>query len=97
MPKLGEMRGKSLPEPMRLLGTKDHVLTPIEGTNEPLLTVQNLTTHFPVKGGFLRRTVANVHAVEDVSFVINKGADALFGGRIWLWEIHGGALDLATG
>ena len=73
VPKLGEMRGKSLPEPMRLLGTKDHVLTPIEGTNEPLLTVQNLTTHFPVKGGFLRRTVANVHAVEDVSFVINKG------------------------
>ena len=39
----------------------------------PLLTVQNLTTRFPVKGGFLRRTVANVHAVEDVSFVINQG------------------------
>ena len=73
VPKLGEMRGKSLPEPMRLLGTKDHDLTPIEGTNVPLLTVQNLTTRFPVKGGFLRRTVANVHAVEDVSFVINQG------------------------
>ena len=58
---------------MRLLGTKDHELTPIEGTNEPLLTVQNLTTRFPVKGGLLRRAVASVHAVEDVSFVINKG------------------------
>ena len=73
VPKLGEMRGKSLPEPMRILGTKDHDLTPIEGTNVPLLTVHNLTTRFPVKGGFLRRTVANVHAVEDVSFVINQG------------------------
>ena len=73
VPKLGEMRGKSLPEPMRLLGTKDHDLTPIEGINVPLLTVQNLTTRFPVKGDFLRRTVANVHAVEDVSFVINQG------------------------
>ena len=73
VPKLGEMRGKSLPEPMRLLGTKDHDSTPIEGTNVPHLTVQNLTTRFPVKGGFLRRTVANVHAVEDVSFVINQG------------------------
>ena len=73
VPKLGEMRGKSLPEPMRLLGTKDHELTPIEGTNEPLLTVQNLTTRFPFKGGLLRWAVASVHAVEDVSFVINKG------------------------
>ena len=58
---------------MRLLGTKDHELTPIEGTNEPLLTVQNLTTRFLFKGGLLRRAVASVHAVEDVSFVINKG------------------------
>ena len=32
-----------------------------------------MTTRFPVKGGFFRRTVANVHAVEDVSFTINKG------------------------
>jgi ABC-type oligopeptide transport system ATPase subunit len=38
-----------------------------------LLTVKNLTTRFPVTGGFLRRTVANVHAVEDLSFTINKG------------------------
>ena len=28
----------------------------------------NLTTRFPVQGGLLRRTVASVHAVEDVSF-----------------------------
>jgi peptide/nickel transport system ATP-binding protein/glutathione transport system ATP-binding protein len=73
VPKLGEMQGTSLPEPMRILGTQDQVLTPIKGTDTPLLTVQNLTTRFPVKGGFLRRTVATVHAVEDVSFTINKG------------------------
>ncbi|MFK7754176.1 MAG: ABC transporter ATP-binding protein, partial [Sedimentitalea sp.] len=36
-------------------------------------TVKNLTTRFAVKGGLLRRTVANVHAVEDVSFTLNKG------------------------
>ena len=40
---------------------------------EVLLDVKNLTTRFPVKGGVLRRTVANVHAVEDVSFSINVG------------------------
>ena len=38
-----------------------------------LLTVKNLVTRFPVRGGLLRQTVANVHAVEDVSFTINRG------------------------
>ena len=73
VPKLGEMTGKDLPEPMRLLGTEGQDLRPIPGTTEPLLKVRNLTTRFPVKGGFFRRTVANVHAVEDLSFTINKG------------------------
>ncbi len=73
VPKLGEMTGKKYPEPMKLLGTKDNEIVPIEGTEEVLLTVRNLTTRFPVKGGFFRRTVANVHAVEDLSFTINKG------------------------
>ncbi|MCW8842689.1 MAG: ATP-binding cassette domain-containing protein, partial [Rhodobacteraceae bacterium] len=37
------------------------------------LEVKNLVTRFPVQGGLLRRTVARVHAVEDVSFTVNKG------------------------
>ncbi len=73
VPKLGEMTGKAYPEPMKLLGNKDKSIVPIKGTNEVLLTVKNLTTRFPVTGGFFRRTVANVHAVEDLSFTINKG------------------------
>ncbi|MEE4189699.1 MAG: ABC transporter ATP-binding protein, partial [Roseobacter sp.] len=73
VPKLGEMRGKPYPEPMRLLGREGDEIRPIPGTTEPLLSVSNLTTRFPVKGGFFRRTVANVHAVEDVSFVVNRG------------------------
>ncbi|MGJ8616678.1 MAG: ABC transporter ATP-binding protein [Sulfitobacter sp.] len=73
VPKLGEMTGTQYPEPMKLLGTKDKEIVPIKGTDEVLLTVKNLTTRFPVKGGFLRQTVANVHAVEDLSFTINKG------------------------
>ncbi len=73
VPKLGEMRGKSAPEPMKLLGVEGQKIEPIPGTNQKLLTVKGLTTRFPVKGGFFRRTVANVHAVEDVSFTLNKG------------------------
>ncbi|MEO9782482.1 MAG: ABC transporter ATP-binding protein [Sedimentitalea sp.] len=73
VPKLGEMRGKVAPEPMKLLGVEGQKIEPILGTDEVLLTVRNMTTRFPVKGGFFRRTVANVHAVEDVSFTINRG------------------------
>ena len=73
VPKLGEMRGKAAPEPMKLLGRSQGEIHPIPGTEEPLLKVQNLTTRFAVKGGFFRRHIANVHAVEDVSFTLNKG------------------------
>ena len=73
VPKLGEMQGKAAPEPMKLFGVKGQKIEPIPGTDEVLLTVKNLTTRFEVKGGFFRRTVANVHAVEDISFTINKG------------------------
>ncbi len=73
VPKLGEMRGKSAPEPMKLLGSEGQKISPIPGTEEVLLRVKGLTTRFPVKGGFFRRVVANVHAVEDVSFTINRG------------------------
>ena len=74
VPKLGEMASRKYPEPMRLVGQKKtKALKPIVGTNEPLLKVNNLVTRYPVKGGVLRRTVARVHAVEDVSFTIMKG------------------------
>ncbi|WP_298976900.1 ABC transporter ATP-binding protein [uncultured Roseobacter sp.] len=74
VPRLGEMRGKPAPEPLRLVGdtSEPKPLLPKEDP-EPLLQVKNLTTYFPVKGGPMRRHVANVHAVEDVSFTLNKG------------------------
>jgi peptide/nickel transport system ATP-binding protein/glutathione transport system ATP-binding protein len=73
VPKLGEMTGKDLPEPMKLFGRPDQKIEPIPGTDAVLLEVRNLTTRFPVRGGFFRRHIANVHAVEDVSFTLNKG------------------------
>lgn len=73
VPKLGEMSGKEYPEPMVLMSRQQSAAVPIKGTNELLLEVESLTTRFAVKGGMLRRKVANVHAVEDVSFTINKG------------------------
>jgi oligopeptide transport system ATP-binding protein len=40
---------------------------------EPLLRVRNLVKRFPVKGGLLRRTVDEVHAVSGVSFRVGAG------------------------
>lgn len=73
VPKLGEMAGTQYPEPMRLMGEEGVEVAPIKGSDEVLLEVENLVTRFPVKGGLLRRTVSNVHAVEDVSFKVMKG------------------------
>jgi peptide/nickel transport system ATP-binding protein len=42
-------------------------------TQAPLLEVNNLVKFFPIRGGLLSRVVANVKAVNDVSFKIQKG------------------------
>ncbi|MEM9045558.1 MAG: ABC transporter ATP-binding protein [Pseudomonadota bacterium] len=74
VPRLGEMKGKPLPEPMKLMSSdQPGPSEPIVGTSTVLLDVKGLTTRFPVREGILRRTVAHVHAVEDVSFSLNLG------------------------
>ncbi|MEO0767243.1 MAG: ABC transporter ATP-binding protein, partial [Pseudomonadota bacterium] len=74
VPRLGEMRGKSAPETLRGIDATAATRQVVpKDQPEPLLEVRNLTTYFPVRGGALRRHVANVHAVEDVSFTLNAG------------------------
>ena len=42
--------------------------------NGTLLNVEHLVVHFPVRGGlFVARTVARVHAVDDISFELREG------------------------
>jgi peptide/nickel transport system ATP-binding protein/glutathione transport system ATP-binding protein len=76
VPKLGEMRGTIAPAPMRRIGdsfTAGPSVSSLRPEPRRLLEVKNLTTLYPVRGGAFRRVVANVHAVEDVSFSINVG------------------------
>jgi oligopeptide transport system ATP-binding protein len=40
---------------------------------EPLLSVRNLTKAFPIRGGFFKRQVGSVHAVDGVDFDIGPG------------------------
>lgn len=41
--------------------------------SEPLLRIDTLVKHFPVRGGVMRRRVGTVHAVNGVSFEIARG------------------------
>src|SRR5271155_4287902 len=40
---------------------------------EPLLRVEQLKVYFPILGGVFRRKIGEVKAVDDVSFVVNRG------------------------
>ncbi|MBQ4324495.1 MAG: ABC transporter ATP-binding protein [Clostridia bacterium] len=44
-----------------------------ENGTDNLLVVKNLVKYFPIKSGFLRRTVGNVRAVDGISFSIPRG------------------------
>jgi peptide/nickel transport system ATP-binding protein/oligopeptide transport system ATP-binding protein len=43
------------------------------GGGKPLLRVKNLVKYFPLRGGIFQRTVAEVKAVDDVSFEVQPG------------------------
>ena len=45
----------------------------VELDHKDLVVVKNLKKYFPVTGGFLKRVVGQVHAVEDISFTIRRG------------------------
>lgn len=40
---------------------------------QPLVQVENLKMHFPIKGGILGKTIGSVKAVDGISFSIKKG------------------------
>src|SRR5512142_1869751 len=42
-------------------------------SNDNLVKVEHLKKYFPVRAGVMQRVVANVLAVDDVSFAIKKG------------------------
>jgi peptide/nickel transport system ATP-binding protein/glutathione transport system ATP-binding protein len=77
VPRLGDMRGKPAPEPLRIPGAPAPAASPAlpqgPASDRPVLSVRGLTTRFPIHGGMLRRVVSNVHAVEHVSFEVGRG------------------------
>lgn len=70
VPRIGAMKGIEFP---RGGDAQNH--------STPLIEVQNLVTRFPIHRGVLSRHVANVHAVDDVSFSIDSGETPWSGNR----------------
>ena len=76
VPKLGAMKGTKYPKPLNVPGKTNNQIvnkTAERADNKNVLELKNLVTRFPVYGGVLKREVANVHAVENVSFTIRQG------------------------
>jgi glutathione transport system ATP-binding protein len=85
VPQLGSMRGKTEPAhfdvPAAVDAGQGSADTPPPSTpvgshyprHVPILEVEGLTVRFPIKKGLLQRVVANVHAVENVSFKLFPG------------------------
>lgn len=46
---------------------------PKENDKKPLIKIENLKCHFPVKQGFFRRTVDTIKAVDDIELTIRQG------------------------
>jgi glutathione transport system ATP-binding protein len=80
VPRLGAMRGRSLPARFPLLAYESAGVAPDETPQdtvqpgaEPLLSVRDLVTRFDVASGFFGRVKAQVHAVERVRFDVMPG------------------------
>ncbi|WP_112313262.1 ABC transporter ATP-binding protein [Pseudogemmobacter bohemicus] len=79
VPVLGSMKGE--PSPLRfplvdMATGRAGAALPLQNSPDlsaPILDVQGLVTRFDVRGGLLNRRVAQVHAVENVSFRIFPG------------------------
>lgn len=73
---------KMLIDAVPRLGEARHApLKPSTREAKPILSVRNLVTRFPVKGGALNRTVGRVHAVEGLNFDLYPGETLSFVGE----------------
>lgn len=62
------------PYTQRLIAAEPHgEPLPLHGDQQPIITVNNLKCWFPIKRGLLKKTVAHVKAVDDISLSLQPG------------------------
>ncbi len=47
-------------------------MTAVTPADQPVLEVENLVKHFPIRGGFFRRLIGQVHAVDGISLFVRS-------------------------
>ena len=72
-PTAAVFRNPQNPYTIHLLNSVPHDPPTPKDSPPPLLTAANLSCHFPIKAGFLRRTVNTIKAVDEVSLTIHQG------------------------
>lgn len=73
VPQLGAMRGVAGPQKFALQGDVMHQLPDRPASQQPLLSVKNLSTRFSIREGLFSRKTGAVHAVENISFDLMPG------------------------
>ena len=73
VPQLGAMRGIAGPQKFALKGDAVALQPERPATQQPLLSVKNLSTRFSINEGLLSRKTGAVHAVENISFDLMHG------------------------
>ncbi|MFK7858111.1 MAG: ATP-binding cassette domain-containing protein, partial [Granulosicoccus sp.] len=74
VPRLGSLSSTDLPRRFQSGEAAEQTQNDEPDTRgEVILEVKNLSTRFPVRGGWLGRVRGQVHAVEDVSFSLRRG------------------------
>jgi len=80
VPQLGAMRGIERPLRFPLVDMVTGEIQPVKPTEDtvkrgkaPILKVDHLVARFPIRKGFLRRTVGRIHAVENISLELLQG------------------------
>jgi peptide/nickel transport system ATP-binding protein len=80
VPQLGSMNGRDLPLRFPMVDMQSGAIQPppptvntVRHAAQPILTVKELVTRFPVRQGPLRRIAGAIHAVEGISFDLYEG------------------------
>src|SRR5690606_11993808 len=73
LPRRAAEAARRRPGAGRVLQPGARMIDSAAASAEPLLDVRHLKKHFPIRGGLLRRVVAQVKAVDDVSFSVERG------------------------
>jgi len=91
VPQLGSMTGKDRPLRFPQVDMATGEIQPVKPTEDtvkrnhpPILKVDNLITRFPIRKGFLRKTIGCIHAVEGRIAGTASGGNPVVGRRIRL-------------